>query len=147
MGKTLGLISCTKSKKSYSCPAKELYQPSNLFRSAFDYCSKHYDYVAMLSAKYGLLLPDERIAPYDLTLKSMNEAEQKKWAERVFSQLSSKLPMSDISEVFLHAGLVYRVHLARLLEDQGIQCTVPLEGLSIGEQVAWYVKRQVSGTR
>jgi len=145
LGKTLGLISCTKSKRNYSCAAKEMYSASELFRKAYDFCTRNYDYVAILSAKYGLLLPDEKIDPYDLTLKSMGETEQKKWAERVFSQLSSKLPMTDISRVFFHAGLAYRTHLAKLLESQGIRCIVPLEGLSIGEQVAWYMRQRVSG--
>jgi len=59
LGKTLGLISCTKSKRNYSCPAKEMYSASELFRKAYDNCIKNYDHVAILSAKYGLLLPDE----------------------------------------------------------------------------------------
>jgi len=142
LGKTLGLISCTKSKRNYSCPAKEMYWPSELFRRAYDYCSKHYDCMAILSAKYGLLLPDEKIDPYDLTLKTMSETERKKWAERVLVQLDSELPMTDISGVFFHAGLAYRTHLARLLESRGIRCAAPLEGLSIGEQMAWYQRRK-----
>jgi len=145
LGKTLGLISCTKSKRNYSCPAKEMYSASELFRKAYDYCIKNYDHVAMLSAKYGLLLPHEKIDPYDLTLKSMSESEQKKWAEKALSQLSSKLPMTDISRVFFHAGLAYRTHLVKLLEEQGTPCIVPLEGLSIGEQMAWYQRRQLRG--
>ena len=140
MGKTLGLISCTKSKQSYSCQAKEMYQASGLFRRAYDYCTRHYDYVAILSAKYGLLLPDEKIDPYDLTLKSMSDSEQMKWAERVLAQLNSKLPMREISKVFFHAGLAYRTHLTRMLESRGIQCIAPLEHLSIGEQIAWYAR-------
>ena len=140
MGKTLGLVSCTKSKRNYSCSAKEMYWPSELFRRAYDYCSKHYDYVAILSARYGLLLPDEKIDPYDLALKAMSDSEQIKWAERVLAQLNSKLPLRDISNVFFHAGLAYRAHLTRMLEGRGIQCIAPLEHLGFGEQTAWYAR-------
>lgn len=74
-----------------------------------------------------------------------NQCRYFKWAERVLSQLSSKLPMTEISKVFFHTGVAYRIHLAKMLEDQGIRCIVPLEGLSIGEQVAWYLRQRVSG--
>jgi len=140
------LISCTKSKRAFSCPAKEMYGPSELFRKAYDYCTKNYDYVAILSAKYGLLLPDEKIDPYDLTLKSMSASEQMKWAEKVLAQLNSKLPMRDVSKVFFHAGLAYRTHLTRMLEGRGIQCIAPLEHLSIGEQIARYQRQRSRGS-
>ena len=132
------MISCTKSKRNYPCAAKEMYSASELFRKAYYYCIKNYDYVAILSAKYGLLLPDEKIDPYDLTLKSMSDSEQMKWAEGVLTQLNDKLSMKDVSKVFFHAGLTYRTHLARILESRGIQCVAPLEHLSFGEQMAWY---------
>jgi methionyl-tRNA formyltransferase len=73
LAKTLGLVSCAKSKRSYPCTAKEMYQPSDLFRKAYGYAVKRYDLVAILSAKYGLLLPDEVIEPYDLTLNMMSD--------------------------------------------------------------------------
>jgi len=141
LGKTLGLISCTKSKRNYPCAAKEMYSASELFRKAYYYCIKNYDYVAILSAKYGLLLPDEKIDPYDLTPKAMSDSEQMKWAERVLAQLNDKLPMSGISEVFFHAGLTYRTNLTEILRSGGIQCIAPLKHLSIGEQMAWYQRK------
>jgi len=38
---------------------------------AYNYATKNYDAVAILSAKYGLLLLDDEIEPYELTLKTM----------------------------------------------------------------------------
>jgi hypothetical protein len=70
----------------------------------------------------------------------MKTAEQKKWAQNVFSQLKSKLPLDEISNVFFHARLTYRKYLSKLLEERGIHCTAPLEGLSLGQQKAWYLK-------
>lgn len=139
---TLGLISCAKSKRSYGCAAKEMYQASDLFRKTYGYAIKHYDFLAILSAKYGLLLPDDEIDPYDLTLLSMTVAEQKEWAERTYTQMKSKLPMNEISEVFFHSGLAYRKYLAELLEFDGFKCVAPLKGLGLGMQKAWYLKAE-----
>jgi cytoplasmic iron level regulating protein YaaA (DUF328/UPF0246 family) len=138
--KSLGLISCTKSKQSYPCKASEMYLPSDLFRKAYSYAVKNYDFVAILSAKYGLLFPNDKIEPYDLTLNNMNAKEKKEWAERVFKQMKSRLKLRDFTEVLFHAGKKYREHLIPKLENLGIHCEVPLEHLGIGEQMAWYNK-------
>jgi len=68
--KSLGLVSCASSKQDYPCKASEMYSASDFFRKAYSYATKNYDFVAILSAKYGLLFPDDKIEPYDLTLKS-----------------------------------------------------------------------------
>lgn len=134
----LGLISCTKSKQKRPCKACEMYKPSALFRKAYSYAIKNYDRVAILSAKYGLLLPDNKIEPYDLTLKNMSVAERRTWADRVFRQMKSTLPLDKIDEAFFHAGRPYRELLIPKLETSGVKCFVPLKGLSYGRQLAWY---------
>jgi cytoplasmic iron level regulating protein YaaA (DUF328/UPF0246 family) len=53
-----------------------MYSASDLFKKAYDYCTKKYSAVAILSAKYGLLLPHDEIEPYDLTLKAMSSEER-----------------------------------------------------------------------
>jgi len=85
------------------------------------------------------MLTSEVIAPYDLTLNSMSEEARRKWAETLLSQLASKLPVADISAVYFHAGAAYRKHLMELLSARGIRCLAPLEGLDIGQQMAWYL--------
>ena len=136
--KTLGLISCTKSKRNYPCRASEMYQASDLFRKAYSYATKRYDFVAILSAKYGLLFPDDRIEPYDLTLNDMSSQQRRGWAEKVFSKMKTRLRLKEFDKVFFHAGKKYREHLIPKLENMGIRCGIPLEGLGIGEQKAWY---------
>lgn len=103
---------------------------------------KNYDYVAVLSAKYGLLLPDEHIEPYDSSVESMTKAEQMEWTQRVSGQMRKKLPMNEISQVFFHSGSTYRRLLIRLFENQGIQCLVPIQGLRLGQRLAWYLKQE-----
>jgi len=118
-----------------------MYVPSVLFRKGYAYALENYDKAAILSAKYGFLLPDDRIEPYDLTLKNMSVGERRAWADRVFRQMKNRLPLDKIDEVFFHAGRAYREFLIPKLEASGMKCFVPLEGLSYGRQLAWYNQR------
>jgi len=80
----LGLVSCTKSKRTYCCRAREMYSVSALFTKTFSYVAKNYDLVGILSAKYGFLLPQDIIEPYELTLKNMGRSQRVEWADKVF---------------------------------------------------------------
>ena len=115
-----------------------MYQASDLFSKAYSYATKNYDFVAILSAKYGLLFPDDKIEPYDLTLNDMKSEQRKDWAERVFNQIRSRLNLKEFDKVFFHAGKKYRQYLIPKLENIGIHCESPLEHLRIGDQKAWY---------
>ena len=42
------------------------------------------------------------------------------------------------SEIYIHAGDDYRKYLIPLLESKGYKVYVPLQGLGIGQQKAWY---------
>jgi cytoplasmic iron level regulating protein YaaA (DUF328/UPF0246 family) len=132
------LISCTKSKQSYPYKAWEMYSPSNLFSKVYAYATKNYDFVAILSAKYGLLFPDDEIEPYDLTLNTMKSQQRKDWAKKVFTQMKNRLKLNDFDKIFFHAGKKYREHLIPMFESTAIKCISPLEDKSFGQQLAWY---------
>lgn len=85
-----------------------MYQPSDLFNKAFSYAKSKYDFIAILSANYGLLLPEEKIEPYESTLNEMNSIERKKWSKKILFQLKEKLPMDDIATIYFHTGIAYR---------------------------------------
>ena len=136
--KSIGLVSCTSRKKSTSCKASEMYSASQLFRKAYRYCRKNYSQVAILSAKYGFLFPDDEIEPYNLTLNNMNAEEVKNWSERVIKQMRKRLDLNNIDTVFFHAGNNYRKYLIPRLEALGVECEVPLANMRIGEQLKWY---------
>ena len=136
--KTLGLISCTKKKKDYPCKASEMYLASDLFRKAYAYCTKKYDKVAILSAKYGLLLPSEEIEPYNVTLNKMSMDQVKKWSDQVFQQFLVKIELNGLCKVYFHAGKRYRQFIIPMLGKMNIKCEVPLKNLGIGGQLAWY---------
>lgn len=115
--------------------------PSALFRKALDYASKNYDTIAILSGKYGLLLLDEEIDPYERFLKNLTVEQVKEWSDKVFNQMKEKLNLHDFDRVYFHAGKTYRQYLIPKLEEIGIKCEVPLENLGIGKQLAWYNSR------
>ncbi len=118
-----------------------MYQASDLFRKAYSYAVKNYDVVAILSAKYGLIFPDDKIEPYDLTLNNMNAQQRKEWSEKAFNQMKERLKLKELAKVFFHTGKKYREYLVPLLEDGGILWEAPLEGLGIGKQLKWYKKQ------
>ena len=128
----IAFISCVKKKKMTPCAARELYS-SDLFRKSLQYAEKHADKVYILSAKYGLLEPDDIIAPYEMTLKSMSVREQKRWAYSVYQKFIAKGGNPEESAVFL-CGENYRKYLILKFPN----ARVPLKGLSFGNQLKWY---------
>jgi hypothetical protein len=107
------LISCTKLKKDYPCPAQELYLESQLFNKASQYIRQQdYDDWFILSAKYGLVRKDTIIESYDVTLNSMNSTQRKEWSKEVFNELIKLNP----KHIDFYAGAKYREYLIPLLE-------------------------------
>ena len=99
--KTLGLISCTQLKQNYPCKASEMYLPSDLFSKAYAYAEKNYDFVAILSAKYGVLFPNDEIEPYDLTLNNMRIQQRREWARKTFAQMKNRIDLKDFDKIFI----------------------------------------------
>ena len=127
------LISCVSKKKTTRSMAKDMYT-SPLFCAAFRYAHKlAADKIFILSAKYGLLEETDVIEPYDETLNSKKVNEIKKWANGVLNVLSQKANLHKDEFVFL-AGERYRKYLVGKLQH----FSVPLEGLAIGKQLAFY---------
>ena len=109
--KTLGVISCTKSKQDYTCAAGEMYQKSTLFRYLWKYCSLKYDNILIVSAKYGLLIPSQLVSPYEKTLLKMNKVEIVEWSDYIVSQLgNTKFEELYEYEWNFHLGQKYLKH-------------------------------------
>ena len=80
------LITCVKEKQNHSCPAVEMYQ-GTLFQRLVTIAQKEADRFFILSGKYGLLLPEEIIDPYDVHLGQTSDVYQKKWSAKVIEKL------------------------------------------------------------
>ncbi len=135
---TIYLVSCVSQKRPEACAARELYI-SDLFRKArrFAEASGHQWFI--LSAEYGLIPPDQVVAPYERTLNAMGVADRRGWAERVARQLAEVAP--DVSHVVFLAGAKYREFLTKHLIRRGVAVSVPMEGLGIGEQLSWLAEQ------
>lgn len=129
------LVSCVKTKLAVPAPAKEFYI-SDWFRKARACVEKTGRPWRILSAQYGLIHPDERIQPYEKTLKTMPVAERRAWARRVLAEVEPSL--HGVDTVVFFAGERYREFLDPALRNLGLTVTVPMAGLSQGRQLAWF---------
>jgi hypothetical protein len=131
------LVSCVAQKRTSATRAKDLYV-SEWFRRARDYVEASGDPWFILSAKCGLVSPDDVLGPYEQTLNTMGVRERRAWADRVQLQMDQRLPESD--RIVLLAGQRYREYLMDYLRRRTLTIEVPLEGLRIGEQLSWFAR-------
>lgn len=126
----IALISCTSRKKTYKCPAGELYSESPRFRLAYTLAKLVADKIFILSAKYGLVPDDMVIAPYNETLKDKSIQERGAWGEMVLNQLQR---VSDLErdDFIVLAGEVYQENLLPHLTHYWL----PLKGKRQGEWI------------
>ena len=156
----LMLIGCTKNKHDVGYnPApggrvvpEQLYK-SPLFSKRLDYAEDRGIRWAVLSAKYGVWFPRIEMKPYDQTFAEMEPADIAAWhigvAQRLIEELwesynlgQSVRPVkpSELT-IEIHAGADYCHPLTEILTAVGIKVELPLKGLGIGEQLAWYGKQ------
>ena len=132
--KAVHLIACVGQKTPSRQPAKDLYT-SAWFLKARRYVEAQGTPWFILSAKHGLLHPDQLTSPYELTLNEMGVVERRAWALQVLEVLLPQLDR-DSTVTFL-AGQRYREYLTPILEAAGVEVRVPMSGLAIGRQLAW----------
>ena len=126
------LVSCVAKKADIPegtlLPAKELYV-SPLFQKAYAYAeSLTPDHIFILSAKHGLLEPDELICKYNESLYSKNSKERLKWSDNVLQSLRNKGIDLQNDEVTFLAGKVYCKHL--IGKDKIENYSIAYKGLS-----------------
>ena len=134
----LCLVSCGAAKLGRAAPAKALYT-SGRFQKTRQIIEREGWSWFILSAKHGLLEPEQEIEPYDMTLNTMSAAERREWAKIVMDTLQPRL--AGVRSVVVFAGEAYRQHLVPELRRRGIAVHVPMEGLRQGQQLAWLSAR------
>ena len=138
----VGLVGCVKSKQSQAAPARELYT-SPLFRGRRAWVERTCDRWFILSAKHGLVEPDLILAPYDETLTKLPRAARRAWSARVAQALEQTLGGVSGVVMELHAGSTYLDHgLVAGLKERGAMLERPVQGLSFGQQLAFYKQPQ-----
>jgi hypothetical protein len=124
---SVGLVACSWEKLDVRCCAEDLYI-SPWFRKAKAYVQQRCRQWAILSAKHGLLLPRQPVAPYELTLKVLPHAERVRWERRVHAQLVKAFGAD--AHFLVVAGAAYVKAL------RGLDHEVPFAGMGIGQQLA-----------
>lgn len=133
---TTVLVSCVGEKTNEPAKAKDLYK-SDWFVKARRYAEEHGDNWYILSALHGLLNPSEVIAPYEATLNAMPKSEREKWAKMVSVKINKTIKRG--SRLVVLAGDKYRTPLLSMLSGYSID--VPMQGMGIGQQLAWLKER------
>jgi hypothetical protein len=131
---TVYLVSCVSKKRSTPVHARDLYI-SDWFVKARQYVESTHCPWFILSAEYGLVSPDQIVAPYERTLNAMSAPERRAWAKRVEDQMEACLPIAD--RIVVLAGLRYRAYLMDYLRGRAKTVEVPMEGLTIGRQLQY----------
>jgi hypothetical protein len=128
------LVSCCKTKLSRQAKAEDLYQ-SPLFKKSRALAEAAFDRWFILSAKHGLVDPEQILRPYDKTLLRMSKPERLAWSELVTEQISEVTKPGD--EVTFLAGEWYRMFTDAALKQAGRRVKAPLAGLGLGKQLQW----------
>lgn len=131
--KTIVLVACSKKKLNYLEQAKNLYQ-GHLFKLARRYAEQVGDEWYILSAKWGLVHPDQILEPYNVTLSDYPPLRRALWGFMVRSQLKFHAPVPFSNRLIVLAGKQYRVQILLPLD---YHVEVPLDGLGIGQQMSW----------
>ena len=134
------LIGCVRTKRATACAAAELFN-SPLFEGRRRYAVGRGLPWYIVSAKFGLLAPDDVIGPYDVYLADQSPAYRTAWGEFVTAQLEQKHPEVRSGTIEVHAGAAYADPLRAPLAARGAMLTTPLAHLRQGEQLAWYHSR------
>lgn len=120
-------------------PARDLYSPSAAFRGRRAYVEETCDRWFIISAKYGVVAPDQILDPYDVTLVEQSPAVKRQWAQKALAEPEERLAELEGMEFEIHAGRDYwGFGLADGLGDRGATVDIPTEGLSLGKQLAFY---------
>lgn len=122
------LISCTDSKVSdnpnKAFRAKDLYMASDYFEKMRAWAEARGNPWYIMSAKHGLLAPNEIIAPYNERGISKSQA----------IEMALKLSGIGVKRVDVTAGRDYTNHLVPELERDGIEVVNHFSGEQIGER-------------
>ncbi|MFA9430755.1 DUF6884 domain-containing protein [Egicoccus sp. AB-alg2] len=149
----VGLVGCVKSKLNRAPSAADLYT-SPLFSGRRAAAERHCDRWFVLSALHGLVHPDQVLEPYDHTLNDVSVVERRRWSLGVVEALGTEVGDLSRTTFEVHAGATYTDHgLVEGLEAAGAEVELPVRGLGLIEQLAWYrlpvvgEERRASATR
>jgi hypothetical protein len=81
----------------------------------------------VLSAKHGLLDPDDVVSPYDVQIDDQSAAYRTAWGEWVVAQLADRVQLEGVT-VEVHGGVDFAQPLRHPLARRGAALDIPLPG-------------------
>lgn len=134
MSKTIALVSGVLPQYENAMPARWLYH-SEWFVVAAGLAETASTGWFILSARYGLLHPDQKIAPYELTLSTLSPDQRQAWAAGVLQSLTQILKPGDrlllLAEPDMHNALF------TVLENSNWRLAAPLRDMTAASQLVW----------
>lgn len=118
--KEVTLIQCTASKRDTPAQARDLYDESRYFRKMRAWAEWRGVPWFILSAKHGLVHPDDVLEPYNE--RGISEEQAREIADE----------LSDAETVHITAGRDYTDHLVPELERRGVDVVNHFAGERIG---------------
>lgn len=131
------MLGCVKKKLPRTAQARDLYC-SPLWNARRRYAEESARPWFIMSARYGLLTPEQRVAPYDLQIRQLSPSARRALGLEVTRDLARGFGSLQGRTVEVHAGAAYVDAIREPLNGLGAQVVVPTAGLSIGRQLAWY---------
>lgn len=126
------VVGCGKAKAAEPRPARDLYTGS-LFRAARRVAEASGQRWVILSAAFGIIDPEEWLAPYERTLDYRSRCLREWAAVAAFEIDRRRARPTETVEIL--AGSSYATPLAEALSARGIGSTAPLRGLGTGHRL------------
>lgn len=140
--KNVFIIACCYKKLDKKAEAKDLYI-SNLFKASRSLAESYpVSEWWIVSAKYGLVHPNQVIEPYDLGLGSMAKKDRERWGAYVRRDIVRRV--KNPGKIVLLCGEDYTRHIIDGAKVLTKKVYVPLKGLALGEQVKWLTSKAES---
>lgn len=121
------LIGCSDSRATSATAARELFEGA-AFRTGRAYAAASGCPWYVLSAKWGLLAPDDVVGPYDVCLQHQPDSYRRAWGRWVVERLADLHPGVRV-RLEVHASAAYADPLVAPAEDRGYLIETPLHGL------------------
>jgi len=131
------LVTCVKTKAEVPSAAKDLYR-SPLFVKQRTYAERLGVPWFILSAEFGLVCPDDWLAPYERYLPDTPPEYRAAWGAWVVERLALLHGSLRDVTVEIHASAEYLAAIGPLLLSKGAAIVEPLAGLQFGQRLAWY---------
>ncbi len=135
---SIALVGCSGPKLEQSAPARQLYT-SPLFRKALALAARRHDVVYIISAKHELVMLDQMIAPYDLSMSAVAKEFRAIWGVRVWDSIMLRHQHAD-RQVHVYAGKEYAQPIRRAGFHQAT-FHEPLAKMQLGQRLKWLAEQ------